>query len=120
MMTPRRGIIAAAAITMALIALMFLATPDIRASDEESETSCLEGGYNPTPTAVEITAVPISVASTTNDYFVLHAEHDLDGATVEIPVLVKRGEPDTRKAPVAFVTSCRSRLWRDPSGISSP
>ena len=78
MMTPRRGIIAATAITMALIALMFLATPDIRASGEESETSCLEGGYNPTPTAVEITAVPISVASTTNEYFVLYADHDLE------------------------------------------
>ena len=95
MMTPRRGIIAATAITMALIALMFLATPDIRASAEESETSCLEGGYNPTPTAVEITAVPISVASTTNEYFVLYADHDLDGANVEMPVLVKKGETGT-------------------------
>ena len=53
------------------------------------------GGYNPTPTAVAVTAVPIVVESTAEEYFVLYVEHNLDGATVEIPVLVKRGAAGT-------------------------
>ena len=42
-----------------------------------------------------VTAVPIVVESTAEEYFVLYVEHDLDGATVEIPVLVKRGATGT-------------------------
>ena len=42
-----------------------------------------------------MTAVPIVVASTTDEYFVLYVRHDVDGATVEVPVLVKRGEAGT-------------------------
>ena len=49
----------------------------------------------PTPTAVDVTAVPIVVESTTADYFVLYVSHDVDGAEVEIPVLVKRGSAGT-------------------------
>ena len=58
---------------------------------------CLGGGYNPTPTAVEVTAVPIVVTSTTADYFVLYVKHVLvEGRReVEIPVLVKKGEAGT-------------------------
>ena len=57
--------------------------------------SCSEGGDAPTPVAVQVTAVPIVVESTTDDYFVLYVRHDVDGATVEVPVLVKRGEAGT-------------------------
>ncbi len=58
--------------------------------------SCSGGGYNPTPAAVEVTAVPIVVTSTTADYFVLYVRHELAADTsVEIPVLVKRGEAGT-------------------------
>ena len=57
--------------------------------------SCSEGGDAPTPVEVEVTAVPIVVASTTDEYFVLYVRHDVDGATVEVPVLVKRGEAGT-------------------------
>ena len=56
---------------------------------------CPGGGYNPTPTEVAVTAVPIVVASTTDDYFVLYVKHDVDGTAVELPVLVKLGEADT-------------------------
>ena len=42
-----------------------------------------------------MTAVPIVVESTTDEYFVLYVRHDVDGATVEVPVLVKRGEAGT-------------------------
>ncbi len=50
---------------------------------------------DPTPTQVEVTAVPIVVTSTTDDYFVLHARHDEDGDAVDLPVLVKKGEAGT-------------------------
>ncbi len=60
-----------------------------------SGRSCPEGGDAPTPVEVEVTAVPIVVASTTDEYFVLYVGHDVDGATVEVPVLVKRGEAGT-------------------------
>ena len=40
--------------------------------------------------------MPIVVTSTTADYFVLYVTHDVDADTsVEIPVLVKRGEAGT-------------------------
>ena len=91
----RSTAVLAAMAAVIIMAFAMVMTTGLTAFAEEPEASCPDGGYNPTPTAVEITAVPISVASTTNDYFVLYAEHDLDGATVEIPVLVKRGETGT-------------------------
>ena len=50
---------------------------------------------DPTPTAVAVDAVPIVVTSTTDDYFVLYVSHDVDGAEVDLPALVKRGEAGT-------------------------
>ena len=76
----------------------------VRAHNDEGESEwsasgfggiCSEGGDAPTPVEVEVTAVPIVVASTTDWYFVLYVMHDVDGATVEAPVLVKRGEAGT-------------------------
>ena len=49
----------------------------------------------PTPTAVEVTGVPIVVESTTDDYFVLYVSHGVDGTDVELPVLVERGAAGT-------------------------
>ena len=49
----------------------------------------------PTPTEVVVTAVPIVVQSTTADYFVLYASHDVDGTTVEYPVQVVPGGEST-------------------------
>ena len=57
--------------------------------------TCPDGGDNPTPTTVEVTTVPIVVASTTDGYFVLYVSHDVEGTEVEIPVLVKRGAAGT-------------------------
>ncbi len=56
---------------------------------------CSGGGYDPTPAAVAVTSVPIVVESTTADYFVLYVSHDVDGAEVELPVLVKKGGDGT-------------------------
>ena len=57
----------------------------------QSDDSCPA----PTPTAVEIDAVPIVVESTTAEYFVLYVQHDGDDTEVELPVLVKLGEAGT-------------------------
>ena len=51
----------------------------------DSEDPCAGGGYNPTPTAVAVDAVPIVVASTTADYFVLYVRDLVDPAW-EAPV----------------------------------
>ena len=83
----------AAGLLLTLAAL--LAIMPAQAQGEPQLEPCPGGGYNPTPTAVAVTAVPIVVESTAEEYFVLYVEHDLDGATVEIPVLVKRGAAGT-------------------------
>ena len=50
---------------------------------------------DPTPTVVEVDAVPIVVESTTADYFVLYVSREVDGTDVDLPVLVKKGEAGT-------------------------
>ena len=72
-----------------------LALPGLESGLRAQAQSCPGGGYDPTPTPVEVTAVPIVVTSTTADYFVLYVLHDLDGETVELPVLVALGEAGT-------------------------
>ena len=56
---------------------------------------CSGDGSAPTPTAVEVEAVPIMVVSTTDEYFVLYVRHDVDGEVVEQPVAVIRGQAST-------------------------
>ncbi len=55
---------------------------------------CEAGYVAPTPTAVPVADVPIVVASTTDDYFVLHVTLSRwsGSGTYEIPVSVTRGE----------------------------
>ena len=59
--------------------------------------SCSDAGDQPTPTRVDVTAVPIEVESTSADYFVLYASHDLDETTVEYPVKVVLGKEGTTR-----------------------
>ena len=94
LMTPKGRLIAASAITPAIMALIMLAT-HMTASAEASEEECPGGGYNPTPTAVTVDAVPIIVDSTAQEYFVLYVSHDVDSTEMELPVLVKKGQADT-------------------------
>ena len=63
--------------------------------DSQRVQPCQEGYVAPTPTEVPVTAVPIMVESTTADYFVLYASHDVGGTTVEYPVRVVLGEDGT-------------------------
>ena len=53
--------------------LVFLSSGNALAQGGDSGEPCEGGGYNPTPTEVAVTAVPIVVESTTADYFVLYA-----------------------------------------------
>ncbi|MXZ79672.1 MAG: hypothetical protein F4Z06_15525, partial [Acidimicrobiia bacterium] len=51
--------------------------------------------FDAVPTPVEVTAVPIVVASNTDEYFVLYVNHTENGTVVETPVAVVRGEAST-------------------------
>ena len=64
-------------------------------TNEALAQACPGADDPPTPTDVVVTAVPIVVESTTADYFVLYASHDVDGETVWYPVKVTPGEDGT-------------------------
>ena len=81
-----------AAVTVVVLVSLFPATVE---GQGDPEPCSGDGLYNPTPTAIEIGAVPIVVESTTADYFVLYVTHDVDGTEVKIPVLVKKGAAGT-------------------------
>ena len=85
----------AAGLLLAFAAPLVIMPMPTQAQGNDPEEPCPGGGYDPTPTAVAVTAVPIMVESTTEEYFVLYASHEVGGTTVEIPVLVKRGAAGT-------------------------
>ena len=65
-------------------------------TEEEQQEGCTGDGDAPVATPVEVEAVPITVESTAEEYFVLYVRHDLDAdTTVEVPVLVALGEDGT-------------------------
>ena len=77
-----------------LATALALAAPAL-AQGGADEEACPGGGDVPVPVGVAVVAVPIVVDSTTAEYFVLYAKHDVDGTEVEFPVLVKLGEAGT-------------------------
>ncbi len=79
----------AAALLLAGLCLLFTS------ANEALAQACPGADDPPTPTEVAVTAAPIVVESTTSDYFVLYASHDLDGETVWYPVKVTLGEDGT-------------------------
>ena len=93
-----RSLTAAAAtrLLLALTAPLLIMPSAAQAQGNGPGEPCPGGGYNPAPAVVEVAAVPIVVESTTTDYFVLYVSHEVDAdTTVDIPVLVKRGEAGT-------------------------
>ena len=63
------------------------------AQQASQEDACPGADSAPTPTVVEVGAVPIVVESTTDEYFVLYVRHDLDAdTTFEVPVGVTLGQ----------------------------
>ena len=81
----------------------------------QAET-CRDADDPPSPTEIAVTAVPIVVTSTTDDYFVLYVTHDVDGTELELPVLVKRGEAGTTTLSenVAALAAERYRVEKYP------
>ena len=77
-----------------LAVVLALAAPAV-AQDGTPPEPCPGNADPPTPTEVAFTEVPIMVASTTDDYFVLYVTHEVDGTEIELPVAVKRGAADT-------------------------
>ena len=77
--SPTIARIAGAVITVSITAVALARNP------AQAQT-CPDADDPPTPTEVAVTAVPIVVTSTTADYFVLYATHDVDGETMEYPV----------------------------------
>ena len=84
-------LVPAEAVVIAVLAAVLAPT----ASFAQGSETCPGGGYNPVPVEVTVDAVPIVVSSTTDDYFVLYVNHEVDGTAVEYPVLVARGEAGT-------------------------
>ena len=80
---------------LALFAL-YLVIPWSTASAQQASQggdTCPGADSAPTPTVVEVGAVPIVVESTTDEYFVLYVWHDLDAdTTFQVPVGVILGE----------------------------
>ena len=76
------------------LAFALLATSNAVSGSDPADV-CPNGSYDPTPTTVNVTTVPISIGSTTDEYFVLYAKHGVDGTDIELPVLVKKGETST-------------------------
>ena len=70
-------------------------TITIADNDEANTAPACSPVFDPTPTPVEVTAVPIVVASNTDEYFVLYVSHEEDGVVSETPVAVVRGEAST-------------------------
>ena len=77
----------------------------------------------PTPTKITVSSVPIVIASTTDDYFVLYVTHELDGAEIWTPVSVTRGNArsTTLAEQVSPLPASRYRVERysvsDPADI---
>ena len=69
----------------------------LRGSSVSAQSNTVEISVPATPTATAVTvdAVPVVVASTTADYFVLYASFEVDGTELEFPVAVVRGEAGT-------------------------
>ena len=79
----------AAALLLAGLCLLFTS------ANEALAQACPGADDPPTPTSVAVSAAPIVVESTTADYFVLYASHDVDGETLWHPVQVTLGEDGT-------------------------
>ena len=80
---------------LAVLAALLVVMPASAQAQGNDPEPCSGGGYNPTPTAVAVEAVPIVVESTAEEYFVLYVTHDVDGTEVKIPVAVTLGEEGT-------------------------
>ncbi len=77
------------------VALVLAAVAALLAVGDPVRAQTCPGAATPTPTEVTVTAVPIVVDSTTADYFVLYASHQVDEETVWYPVKLVLGDEGT-------------------------
>ncbi len=84
-----RAMLVAGLVSAVLMAALLLSMGTTHAE------SCQDADDPPTPTEVAVTAVPIVVTSTTDEYFVLYVSHGADGEAVEYPVRVTQGQDGT-------------------------
>ena len=82
----------AAGVLLALATLLTAPMPIQAAGNAQLEPCPAEA---PVPTAVAVTAVPIVVESTTDEYFVLYVTFDVDGTELRFPVAVTPGAAGT-------------------------
>ena len=106
-----------AAVTVVLLGSLLTATVEGQGDPQEP---CPGNGYNPVPVEVAVTAVPIVVASTTDDYFVLYVKHDVDGTEVEIPVAVTLGETGTTTLSENVATLPKERYRVEKYLVADP
>ena len=91
--SPSHLLVACRLLTVLASALALTAPAFAQAGGDGAQ--CPGDGEAPAPVEVQVTSVPIVVASTTDHYFVLYARHEVDQREVEQPVLVKLGEAGT-------------------------
>ena len=82
------------------------------------EEICPEGGSD--PVEVEVTAVPIVVESTTNDYFVLYVRHESGDSEVDLPVSVSLGEDGTTTLAENVTSLPKERYRVEKFSVADP
>ena len=86
--SPFLGILIVALGALAATALL----PSTVSASTPPPGPCEDGYVAPTPTAVPVTSIPVTAASTTSDYFVLYVKRYY---SADRPILVKLGEDGT-------------------------
>ena len=85
---------------------------------EVQKDICPEGGND--PVAVEVTAVPMVVESTTDDYFVLYVRHGSDNSVVDLPVSVTLGEDGTTTLTENVASLPKERYRVEKFSVADP
>ena len=84
-------------------------------------SECSGTGSSPTPTSIEVEAIPAVVESTTDKYYVLYLRHELNARTeVEIPISVRLGEAGTTTLADQLSTLPAERYRVDEFLIADP
>ena len=93
---PRRRHDSAWLLPVLVLASSLVLVPPASATGSQSQGTCAPGYVAPVPTSVAVTEVPIQVASTTDDYFVLYRLIRRSRNTViSVPISVTRGVSGT-------------------------
>ena len=81
---------------------------------------CESGWVAPAPVSVTVTDVPIEVASTTDDYFVLYIRIDSSSPTTDLPIAVVLGEDGTTSLADNLSPLSADRYLVEKYSVSQP